>query len=168
MSFFEILAECSIAFAGFGAVHAALKGATSGRGPIRALVIVMLGALAFILSIFPLVLALTALSSTVLWRLVSVVGLPASGGVLVFFFRVDARMTALGQPSPAPRMLRGAMLMVTAATGAMLLNLVGWPWPPGPFLYAFAVGSLLTAGIVALLHSFWVPVESVLRGAPDE
>ena len=168
MSFFEILAECSIAFAGFGAVHAALKGATTGRGPIRALVIVMLGALAFLLSILPLMLALTALSSAPLWRLASVAGLVGSGGSLVFLFRVDARMTALGEPSPAPWMLRTAMFMTTTATGAMLLNLVGWPWPPGPLLYGLAVSLLLTAGVVALLHSFWVPVESILRGAPEE
>lgn len=168
MSFFEILAECSIAFAGFGAVHAALKGATSGRGPIRALVIVMLGALAFILSIFPLVLALTALSPASLWRVASAVGFAGAAAALGLLVRFDIRMTALGQPSPAPWMLRSGMLMVTAATGAMLLNLVGWPWPPGPFLYALAVSLLLTAGIVALLHSFWVPVESVLRGVPDE
>ena len=68
MNFFEIFAECSITLAGFGAVHAVLRGSTSPRGVLRAWATVVYGALCFLLSALPLVLALTSLSGERLWR----------------------------------------------------------------------------------------------------
>jgi len=47
LSFFEIFAECSIAFAGFGAVHAALRGAGGPRGDFRAFSVVSHGLMSF-------------------------------------------------------------------------------------------------------------------------
>ena len=74
MGFFEIFAECSIAFAGFGAVHAVLRGSIGPRGVYRAWVVVSNGALSFALSILPLILSLGSLSDELLWRVASAIG----------------------------------------------------------------------------------------------
>ena len=51
----------------------------------------------------------------------------------------------------------------------MLLNLIGWPWPPGPLLYAAALLLTLNAGLLALLHSFRLPLAEHLAAlAPTQ
>jgi hypothetical protein len=167
MSFFEILAECAVAFAGFGAIHAVLEGATSGRGYLRSFTIVMLGTLAFLLCVLPLVLDLSSLSSVLLWRVASAVGLIGSGGALYALFTLSARLTAMGHPPPAPWTIQTALILGLLATCSMLSNLVGWPGAPGPLLYGAAVSLILGQGIMALLHSFWVPLEAALASIRD-
>ncbi|MFV1988298.1 MAG: hypothetical protein ACC682_13535 [Gemmatimonadota bacterium] len=168
MSFFEVFAESAIAFTGLGAIHSVLAGGSSPRGAVRALLIVMLGGLAFLLSILPLILDMLALSSVALWRMASAAGFLGCGGALLLVQRLSVRFNALGYPPQAPWMLRSAYLMGTAATLAMLVNLAGWPWPPGPVLYAIAVSLILTEGLVALLHSFWIPVGLALEETPED
>ena len=72
MNFFEIMAECSIALTGFGAIHAALRGSDHPRGVFRAWSVVLLGAVSFMICVFPLLLAQTDLPAAQTWRLASV------------------------------------------------------------------------------------------------
>ncbi len=168
MSFFEIFAECSIALAGFGAVHAALRGSTGPRGNFRAWTVVADGALAFVLSILPLVLLFASLSEAVLWRRASALGVAGASGVLYTVIRFDIRLSRLGHPPQAPLNLRTGQLLSVISILAMFGNLIGWPWPPGPLLYAVGLVFILIGGLNALLLSFFMPVEAVLRGEDSD
>ncbi len=164
MNFFEIIAECAIALAGFGAVHAVLQGSTGPRGVFRAWVVVVVGALSFVLSILPLLLILAPLSTELLWRSASVFGVLGVGALVSTFIKSDYRMTRLGHPPQALLSVRSAQLSSIIATIAMLMNFFGWPWPSGPLLYATALVFLMISGLIALLHSFYVPFQLALRG----
>ena len=163
-TFFEILAECSIALAGFGAVHAVLQGSDGPRGIFRAWVVVSQGAFAFVLSILALLLVLASLPPDVMWRGASTVGAIGAGALVGATIVFDNRMTHIGQLPQARLNLRTAQLSSILATLAMLINVIGWPWRPGPFLYATATTFVLTTGLLALLHSFYVPLKSALYG----
>lgn len=102
MNFFEIFAECSIALTGFGAIHAALRGSDHPRGVFRAWTIVLVGAIAFLLSILPLLLALTDLSTARLWRVAGAVGLLIAAIPAISGFNFDIRLTKIGYPPQAP------------------------------------------------------------------
>ncbi len=168
MDFFEIIAECSVALAGFGAVHAVLRGATNPRGAFRAWTVVVQGAVSFVLSVLPLVLTLTSLSNESLWRSVSAVGLVATSATAYSFIVFDIRMTRLGHPPQALASIRIAQLFAIASILALLANFIGWPWQPGPFLYAVALILVLITGLVALLHAFILPVLLVFDGKDVE
>ena len=162
MTFFEIVAECSIALAGFGAVHAVLQGAGGPRGILRAWHVVSQGCVAFILCVLVLLLDMTALSSETVWKSASIAGALGAGGLAATMFRVDAKMTQLGHPPQAPLNLRAAQLMFVLSTVLLVLNFADWPWGPGPVLYAAAVTLILLSGLLALLHSFFVPLQVCL------
>ncbi len=163
MSFFEIIAECSIALAGFGAVHAVLRGAKSPRGHFRAWTVVAQGALSFFLCTLPMILALTSLSDELMWRSVSAVGLVCTSASVYTIFAFDSRMTQIGHPPQSKLSIRIAKLFSVASLLTMLVNLVGWPWASGPFLYAASLIFVLITGLTALLHSFLLPVLLDLR-----
>ena len=164
MDFFEIFAECSIALAGFGAIHAVLRGATGPRGALRAWTVVVQGALSFILSVLPLILAFTALPNGILWRTASALGVAGAGATAYSFIALDRRMTRIGHPPQAVISIRTAQLFSVSAILAMFVNLIGWPWPSGPFLYAVALVLIVGTGLTALLHSFLLPILLVLKG----
>jgi len=168
MSFFETLAECSVAFAGFAAIHAALKGGATGRALHRSFTIVLTGALAFILSVLVLLLDQFDLSATTLWRVASAFGLGASafGGLL--FYRSHRRLAGLGQVAQAPLVFAVAASLLALPTLILLLNLGGWLWPPGAPAYGAAVTMILGSGVFALLGSFWFPIEVAIRDLERE
>jgi hypothetical protein len=161
MNFFEIMAECSIALPGFGAVHAALRGSNHPRGVFRAWTIVLLGAIAFLLCILPLLLALTDLPAERLWTLASTVGLPIAVIAAISGIKFDSRLTEIGYPSQGPMILRVAQVSTVIAVVVLLSVVIGWPAPPGPFYYAIAPVSLLFAALLAMLHAFLVPMQMV-------
>ena len=164
MNFFEIIAECAIALAGFGAVHAVLQGSTGPRGVFRAWVVVAVGALSFVLAILPLLLILAPLSNELLWRSASVFGVLGTGVLVATFLTSDYLMSRLGHPPQALLSIRSAQISSILAIIAMIMNFFGWPWPSGPLLYATALVLLMISGLIALLHSFYVPFQSALRG----
>ena len=163
MNFFELIAECAIALAGFGAVHAVLQGSTGPRGVFRAWVVVVIGAISFVLSILPLLLVLAPLSNELLWRSASIFGVLGGGVLVSTFLTSDYRMTRLGHLPQALLSVRSAQLSSILATIAMLMNFFDWPWPSGPLLYATALVLLMITGLIALLHSFYVPFQLALR-----
>ena len=130
MNFFEIFAECSIALLGFGAVHAVLRGSDGPRGTARAWVVVAHGASAFILSVLPLLLALSSLAPDILWRISSAIGVVFVTSLLYALVYFDIRLTQLGYPPQAPLNLRLAKISSCIAIVVMLLNFIGWPWQP--------------------------------------
>lgn len=164
MEYFETFAECSIAFAGFGAVHAILQGSTGPRGALRAWSTVIPGALSFVLSILPPLLAQGdgALSDDAIWQLVSVVGVIAASAQTFSFVRSDIRLHRLGIPPQAPVFVRTAQAMSALALLLMLSNAVSWPTARGPFVYALGLLFVLMPGLIALIHSFRIPVHLVL------
>lgn len=169
LDFFEIFAECSIAFAGFGAVHAALRGASGPRGVFRAWSVVMQGSLSFVLSILPLLAGFLSLSEDLLWRGASLFGVAGGLSTTWTFVVLDVRMTRLGHPPQAPVSIRMAQTFSVLATLTMLGNVVGWPWSPQPMAYALALTFILATGLLALLHSFLVPLQIVFgREDPDD
>ena len=147
MNFFEIFAECSIALTGFGAIHAALRGSDHPRGVFRAWTVVLVGAIAFVLCILPLLLALTDLSTERLWRVASAIGLLMAAIPTFSGFSFDNRLTKLGYPPQALLILRTAQIAAVIPVVVLLSNMIGWPAAPGPFLYAIAPVSLLFAGV---------------------
>jgi hypothetical protein len=164
MDFFELFAECSIAFAGFGAVHAVLRGSTGARGVYRAWFVVTQGALSFLLSILPLLLALTSLSDAPLWRIASGVGVVLTGAGTYTYISFDLRLKQIGKPPQVITSLRLGQTLNILTVLAMLANLLGLFGPPGPLLYAMALVFLLTAGVNALLASFLLPLRHELEG----
>jgi hypothetical protein len=167
MGFFETFAECSIAFVGFGAVHAALRGSTGPRGVYRAWVVVAYGGLSFVLSILPLVLAFAELPDGVSWRAASALGVTGAAAATYTFIARDVQMTRLGHAPQASVSLRIGQLLGIFAVLALLANLVGWPWPPGPLPYAGALVLILGGGLNALLASFLLPLQLALDARPD-
>ena len=168
MSFFQTLAECSVAFAGFAAIHAVLKGGTTGRALHRSFTIVLTGALAFILSVLVLLLDEFDLSAASLWRVASAFGLAASavGGLL--FYGSHRRLARLGQVAEAPLVFAVAASLLALPAPILLLNLGGWLWPPGAPAYGAAVTMILGSGVFALLGSFWFPIEAAIHGLEQE
>lgn len=164
MNFFEIVAECSIALAGFGAVHAVLQGAGGPRGILRAWHVVSQGSVAFTLCVLALLLDLTSLGADAVWRTASIIGALGSGGLAATMFRVNIRMTRLGHPPQSPLNLRASQSLFTLAFLLLVVNSLGWPWRPGPLPYAIAVTFILMSGLLALLHSFFVPLQVSLSG----
>jgi len=166
LTFFEIFAECSIAFAGFAALHGALRGSTTPRGVFRAWWVVATGAASFAVSLLPLLLAYTSLSGIGFWRSASGLALPIAGVTAYLQFRFDLRMTRLGSPPQAPLIMRFAQASLCVAIVLLVGNLAGWPWAPQPGAYATAAVLILAAGVAALLHAFVVPLQIAL-GAED-
>jgi hypothetical protein len=164
LSFFEIFSECSIAFAGFGAVHAALAGEGGPRGDFRAFSVVSHGLLSFVLSIVPLLLALTLPPEEVLWRIASGCGLAGTMALFLSSLAFDSRMTRLGHPPQARLSIRQAQASLLLAALVMLGNLVGWPGTPAPFPYAVGLVFTLWAGMIALLHAFLRPIGLLVEG----
>jgi hypothetical protein len=164
MQFFEIFAECSIALLGFGAVHAVLRGSDGPRGTVRAWVVVSHGSLAFILCVLPLLLTQSSLSPEMLWRTSSAIGVIGAGALLYTVMEIDRRLTALGYPPQAPLNIFLAKFTVMIAILAMLLNFIGWPWKPDLFLHALAVTLTLVSGLLALHHTFVVPIQRIFTG----
>jgi hypothetical protein len=163
MNIFEILAECSIALAGFGAVHAALQGSTGPRGAMRAWVVVAQGGCAFVLSLLPLLFDLGSMSQEQLWRVTSIFGVAGTSAAAYSTVVIDIQLTRRGHPPQAPWNIRFAQLSTVIAVFAMLINLIGWPWNPQAFPYATAIILVLITGLLALLHSFLMPVQAALR-----
>ena len=164
MQFFEIFAECSIALLGFGAVHAVLRGSDGPRGLMRAWVVVTQGAFAFFLCVLPLLLTLSVLSLDMVWRTSSAIGMVGVSALIYLVFRFDKRLTELGFPPQAPLNILVAKLTSIIAIVIMLMNAIGWPWSPGAFQHAVAVTLTLITGLLALHHTFYVPVQLVLSG----
>jgi hypothetical protein len=168
MSFFQTIAECSVAFAGFAAIHAVLKGGNTGRVLHRSFTVVLTGALAFMLSVLVLLLDQLDLPATTLWRVASGVGLTATavGGFL--FYRSHHRLSRLGDVPQAPWVFAMAAWLLVLPTPAMLLNLGGWLWTPGAPAYGVALTLILASGVLALLGSFWFPLEVAIEGKERE
>ena len=165
MSFLELLAECSIALTGFGAILAALRGSDSPRGVFRAWTIVSLAGLAFILSLVPLVLSLGSMATATLWLTASAIGLVATSVAAFSTIALDRRFSRLGFPPQAIVLIRSSQACCIIAAFAMLSNTLGWPWSPGLPLYAIAIVLLLVSSLIALLHSFLVPLQLTLADA---
>ena len=168
MSFFQTLAECSIAFAGFAAIHAVLQGGTSGRALHRSFTIVLTGALAFGLSALVLLLGEFDLSAIILWRAASAIGLTVSAIGSFLFYRSHRRLSELGQVAQAPFLFTVAGLLLSLPVPIMFLNLGGWLWSPGAPAFGTAVTMMLGAGVIALLGSFWFPIEAAIEGLEGE
>lgn len=168
MEFFEIFAECSIALVGFGAVHAVLQGSSGPRGMFRAWTVVQHGAVAFILSIVPLMLDLATLSDDTLWRMAGVLAIFCAGIVLHSNISFDRRLARMGHPPQAEPILRAAQASSMLAMLASVSTTIGWPWSPGPLPYAIAPVFILVSGLLAMLHSFLLPLQlAVKQEAPD-
>jgi hypothetical protein len=169
MSFFEILAECSVALAGFGAVHAALHGSSSPRGLFRAWTVVLQGTVAFVMCVIPLLLALAALSHEQIWLGASIAAVACTGVPFYLNLSFDFRMARMGHPSQAIVFLRTAQSLSALAVFLLLLNVFGWPLPPGPFLYGAASVCVFMVGFMAMLHSFYLPIQLFFRArSPDK
>lgn len=168
MNFFEILAECSIALAGFGAVHAVLQGSGGARGLLRAWFVVSQGAIAFGLCMLVLLLDLASLSDEELWRFASMAGALCAGGLTIAMFRIDAKMTRQGHPPQAAVNLRTAQSLLVLSVLLLIINFIEWPLQSGPLPYAIAVTFMLISGLLALLHSFFVPLQLALSDDDEQ
>lgn len=165
MSFFEILAECSVAFAGFAAVHAVLKGGNTGRILHRSFTVVLTGALAFMLSVLVLLLEQFGLTAVTLWRVASATALAAIGVGVLLFYRSHRELRELGDGAQAPVVFAIASSLLVLSIPTMLLNLGGWFWTPGAPAYGAALTMILGSGVFALLGSFWFPLAIAIEKA---
>jgi hypothetical protein len=173
MSLLELLAECSIALTGFGAILAALRGSDSPRGVFRAWTIVSQAGIAFLLSLVPLVLSLGSMTTATLWHTASAIGVVATSATVFSTVTLDRRFSRFGFTPQAIVLIRSAQACCIIALLGMLSNALGWPWSPGLPLYAIAIVLLVVSSLIALLHSFLVPLQLTLadvesRGANEE
>ena len=53
------------------------------------------------------------------------------------------------------------MLVPSLVLLAFLVNLLGYPWPSGSFLYGLGIALILTAGMIVFLLTFWLPLREV-------
>ena len=160
MEFIKIFAECSITFAGFGALHAMLQDSKGPRGALRAWSTVLPGILAFSLCILVLLLDMTNISEVNKWRYASAVG-AALGGMQTFLtLRMDFLFNASGYPPQAAGFIRSAQ---TSALGATLVMLIGAGARPEPLLFGIGLALTMLPGIIALLHSFWITLDTALE-----
>jgi hypothetical protein len=165
MTFFQTLAECSVAFAGFAAIHAVLKGGNTGRILHRSFTVVLTGALAFILSVLVLLLDQFDLAAPTLWRVASGVALAAIGFGWFLFYRSHRQLAGLGDVPQAPFVFAVASSMLVVPIPILLLNLGGWWWAPGARAYGAALTMILASGVFALLGSFWFPLVIAIEKA---
>jgi hypothetical protein len=165
MDFFQTLAECSVAFAGFAAIHAVLKGGKTGRILHRSFTVVLTGALAFMLSVLVLLLDDLGLDPTTLWRVASGFALLAIGFGGFLFYRSHRDLSRLGDGAQAPLTFAIAAVLLLLPIPVLLFNLGGWWWPPGAVAYGAALTMLLASGVVALLGSFWFPLSLAIQSA---
>jgi hypothetical protein len=165
MDFFQTLAECSVAFAGFAAVHAVLKGGNSGRILHRSFTIVMTGSLAFVLSLLVLILNQFGFSELSLWRTASAVALLISGLGVALFLRSHSRLTALGDGPQSPAFFFIGAVLLLASQPLLIANLTGWFWIPSAPAYGAALSLMLFTGVIALLGSFWFSLRESIHEA---
>jgi hypothetical protein len=130
--------------------------------------VVAQGALAFLLSVVPMLFALTSMPEQQAWRAASAIGCVGCLSMACSFIALDRRITRAGHPPQAPLSIRTGQGISILANLVMASNLIGWPWPPGPLAYAIALTCVLTTGLVALLHSFLLPLQIVLSGEDPE
>jgi hypothetical protein len=168
MSAFELLAECSISFAGFAAVYAVLRGSRGLRGAFRAWTTVAHGFLAFFCSLLPILLSTLELSEPAIWRVSSAVACVGVVAGWVTNVVVNRRLNALGQLAQLPWVLRFSLSIPVLTLTVLSSNIAGWPWPPGDFLYLLAIVLTLTMAVIAFTVSFWIPLRGAWAGeVPD-
>ena len=63
---------------------------------------------------------------------------------------------------------RVAQILNTVAVALLLGNMLGWPWVPGMLPVAAAILLLLATGLLALVHSFIVPIQIAMKEANRE
>ena len=168
LSFFEIFAECAITFAGFASVYAILEGSTGPRGRLRAWTTVLSGILAFALSLVPLILAQSTLDEGEIWLWSSLSGVIVTTLFTALAWRDHFALDARGYPAQSTYFRTIAMFTSHLAVLLMLANLLAWPWSPGPLLYAVGLVLILSSGLLALLHSFRLPIREVLDQQPSD
>ena len=165
MDLFQTLAECSIAFAGFGALHAVVAGGDTPRIMHRAFTIVLTGSLAFILSIVAVLLGEFGFDAEALWQLASGVGIVVVGIGAAFFYAGHIRTTQAGHRPQSPVFFAIAASLLLSALPILLMNGIGWLWQPSALAYGAALILILSSGIIALLGCFWFPVATAVRDA---
>jgi hypothetical protein len=159
MEFIKLFAVCSIIFAGFGALHAMLEGSQGPRDALRAWSTVLPGILAFSLCILVLLLDMADISETNKWRYASAVGAAAGGMQTFLTLRMDYLFNSRGYPPRARGFIRSAQ---TSALGATLVMLVGAGARPEAVLFGIGLALTMLPGIIALLHSFWLTLDTSL------
>ncbi|MFQ5458648.1 MAG: hypothetical protein ACE5FC_09400 [Myxococcota bacterium] len=160
MELFHLIAECSVAFAGFAAIYAGVRGSGGARGSFRAWSTVTAGFLSFLLSLVPLLLQKFAVEEPAIWRISSSIGLVALSGMWCAHLIVHRRLSSLGHPVQSTLAIYYGLLSPPVAALALLANAVGWPRQSGPFLYGLAVILILFSGVAAFLLTFWLPLRN--------
>ena len=168
MDFFQTLAECSVAFAGFGAIHAVLERSNAPRVLHRAFTIVLTGSMSFVLSVVVLLMDGLAIQSVMLWQLASGCGfvLTSLGGA--FFYLGHRKASRLGFGPQSPVFFRIASTLLLGAVPLLFLNAVAWLWTPNWGIYATALTMILASGLFALLGSFWFPLAFAMQSVEDD
>lgn len=160
MNFLEIFAECSITFAGFGALHAMLQGSTGQRGTLRAFSTVTPGVFGFMLAMLPILLAESGLDGDRIFRLSAWLGVLLCGALAGANIWFDYRFSSRGIPPQATYTIRLAQCLALTSTALMLYVALA---QPRPFYYSLALALLLMQGVLALLHSFFRAVNTELE-----
>ena len=163
LGMFEIMAECAVALAGFGAVHAMLKGSEGPRGMARAwCVVAYAGSVAF-LSFVPLVLDYSKVEPVLGWRLASAFGVLVGLFVVASLHLIDR---GLSKVEIHAQIQLGKYSVLTAGYLAILVmgsSLAGWPLESGPFIYGIGLMVLFAAAFLPLFFSFLLPLTEAMR-----
>lgn len=172
MDFFSVLAECAITLAGFSAIFAVLQGSTGPRGSMRAAVTFSASAVAFLVSIFPLLFDLIQISETALWRICSIAAALCSLSLTIFIRGMDRRLSARGFPPQSKHGAGIGLAMVFIATLFFIANFIPWPNAIGRLMYGSGVLLLLAAPIHVIAFSFTLTLHETLSRAasasPDQ
>lgn len=163
LGFFEIMAECAVALAGFGAVHAMLKGSEGPRGMARAwCVVAYAGSVAF-LAFLPLVLEYSNLEPVIIWRVASALGVLGGVFVVVSLHLIDRSLSKIEIHA---QIQLGKNSVLAAGYLAMLVmgsSLAGWPLKPGAFIYGVGLMILFAAAFLPLFFSFLLPLIEAMQ-----
>lgn len=167
MDAFELLAECSITFAGFAAVYTALRGSQGARGAFRAWTTVGQGLQAFFYSLLPLILVRLGVGDTVLWRIASTLALAGVVSVWVGTVRIHLRLDRLGHPAQSVANLRLGLGLPLVAAALLLGNAAGLADARAELLYLLGVVTTLGSGVAGFGLAFWLPLSEAWRPGTD-
>jgi hypothetical protein len=134
-SLLQTHAEVAVALAGFASVAAVLRRPLSPRDRQRFLAILFCALIQVLGGLVPVWLSILGVAGPALWRIATILSLALGLSLVVLVY---LQLRALGGASAvlinAPVTLISRVLSV-AALGALLLNLLGVPGPPGFGLY---------------------------------
>jgi small-conductance mechanosensitive channel len=169
MDFYSLMAECAITLVGFSAIYSILQGSTGPRGHFRAIGTLIVAAIGFLVSIFPLLLDQLKLSPTALWTTCSMLAALFTISAFVIILPLHRQLSARGFPPQTNKLLAIGFLLVGGAAILFTVNIYPWPELTRHLIYRLGIVFLMLMPIWTMASGFVLALqESMADGRPTE